>query len=51
MEFDCLFNLADGPQSLLIYPNVKSGKKAEIDVQTYKCVENCELLDAIAPQQ
>jgi hypothetical protein len=45
MEFDCLFNLADGPQSLLIFPNVKSGKKAEIDVQTYKCVANCELLN------
>jgi hypothetical protein len=45
MEFDCIFNLADGPQSLLIFPNVKSGKKAEIDVQTYKCVANCELLN------
>jgi hypothetical protein len=45
MEFDCLFNLADGPQSLLIYPNVKSTKKVEIDVQTYKCVANCELLN------
>ncbi len=45
MEFDCLFNLADGPQSLLIVPNVKSHKKAEIDVQTYKCVENCDLLN------
>ena len=44
MEFDCLFNLADGPQSLLIVPNVKSHKKAEIDVQTYKCVANCDLL-------
>lgn len=44
MEFDCLFNLADGPQSLLIIPNLKSHKKAEIDVQTYKCVANCELL-------
>ena len=45
MEFDCLFNLADGPQSLLIFPNAKSGKKAEINVQTYKCVANCELLN------
>jgi uncharacterized protein YuzB (UPF0349 family) len=44
MELDCLFNLADGPQSLLIVPNLKSHKKAEIDVQTYKCVANCELL-------
>jgi hypothetical protein len=46
MEFDCLFNLADGPQSLLIVPNEKPHKKVEIDVQTYKCVENCELLKA-----
>jgi len=50
MEFDCLFNLADGPQSLLIVPNEKSHKKAEIDVQTYKCIENCELLKASGPQ-
>jgi hypothetical protein len=46
MEFNCLFNLADGPQSLLIVPNEKPHKKVEIDVQTYKCVENCELLKA-----
>jgi len=44
MEFDCFFNLADGPQSLLVVPNDKSHKKAEIEVQTYKCVANCELL-------
>ncbi|HWX93447.1 MAG TPA: hypothetical protein VNY29_12525 [Terriglobales bacterium] len=44
MEFDCFFNLADGPQSLLVVPDERSHKKAEIEVQTYKCVENCELL-------
>jgi hypothetical protein len=44
MEFDCFFNLADGPQSLLVVPDEKSHKKAEIEVQTYKCVEHCELL-------
>ena len=44
MEFDCFFNLVDGPQSLLVIPNDKSHKKAEIEVQTYKCVANCELL-------
>jgi hypothetical protein len=44
MEFDCFFNLADGPQSLLVVPGEKSHKKAEIEVQTYKCVEHCELL-------
>jgi len=50
MEFDCLFNSADGPQSLLIVPDAKSHKKAEIDVQTYKCVENCELLKPAGTQ-
>ncbi len=50
MEFDCLFNLADGPQSLLIVPDLKSHKKTEIEVQTYKCVENCELLKPAATQ-
>jgi hypothetical protein len=44
MEFDCMFNVSDGPQSLLIIPDIKSHKKAEIDVQTYRCVANCELL-------
>jgi hypothetical protein len=50
MEFDCLFNLAEGPQSLLIVPDLKSHKKVEIDVQTYKCVANCELLKASGVQ-
>ncbi len=44
MEFDCMFNLADGSQSLLIVPDAKPRKKVEIEVQTYKCVANCELL-------
>ena len=44
MEFDCLFNRADGPQSLLVFPNDRSHKKVEIEVQTYKCVDHCELL-------
>jgi hypothetical protein len=34
----------------LIVPNVKSHKKAEIDVQTYKCVANCELLSVVGTQ-
>jgi hypothetical protein len=50
MEFDCQFNLADGPQSLLLFPDVKSHKKAEIEVQTYRCVEHCELLTAAGVQ-
>jgi hypothetical protein len=46
MEFDCRFNFADGPQSLLIVPNgpLKSHKKAEIEVQALKCMANCDLL-------
>ncbi|HZE27263.1 MAG TPA: hypothetical protein VE083_07745 [Terriglobales bacterium] len=52
MEFDCLFNPADGPQSLLVLPSspVKSHKKAEIEVQSYKCVANCDLLKASGTQ-
>jgi len=48
MEFDCTFNLADGPQSLLVVPSapLKSHKKAEIAVQTFKCVANCDLMTA-----
>ncbi|HMK22404.1 MAG TPA: hypothetical protein VK466_08710 [Terriglobales bacterium] len=44
MEFDCAFSPSDGPQSLLILPDIKSHKKVEIEVQTYHCVANCELL-------
>jgi hypothetical protein len=46
MEFDCRFNFADGPQSLLIVPNgpLKSHKKAEIEVQALQCMANCDLL-------
>jgi hypothetical protein len=35
---------------LLILPDLKSHKKTEIEVQTYKCVANCELLSP-APTQ
>lgn len=47
LEFDCTFNLADGPQSVLVLPDppVKNHKKAEIELQTYKCVANCYLLN------
>ena len=46
LEFDCTFNIADGPQSLLVLPDqpMKNHKKAELEVQTYKCVANCYLL-------
>jgi len=45
LTFDCNFNQADGPQSLVVIPDtgVPSHKKAEIDLQTLKCVANCDL--------
>jgi hypothetical protein len=53
MEFNCNFNISDGPQALLILPEppVHGGKKAEIEVQTYKCVNNCNLLVSNTPNQ
>lgn len=43
LSFDCKFNVADGPQSMVVLPesNVPSNKKAEIELQTVKCVANC----------
>ena len=43
LTFDCQFNLADGPQSLIIKPDTSfSGrKKAEIELQTVRCIANC----------
>ena len=43
MSFDCTFNLADGPQSIIIMPDASSHKKAEIELQTVKCVANCDV--------
>src|SRR5438874_2073499 len=45
MTFDCLFNLADGPQSIVIMPDAgaSSRKKAEIELQTVKCIANCDV--------
>jgi hypothetical protein len=43
--FQCTFNVADGPQSLVLLPeagaSVPTHKKAEIEVQTVKCIDNC----------
>lgn len=43
LTFECVFNVADGPQSLVILPvaNITSHKKAEVELQTLKCVANC----------
>lgn len=49
LQFECAFNVADGPQSLIVVPesggNVPSHKKAEIEMQATKCVANCALLE------
>jgi hypothetical protein len=43
--FQCTFNLADGPQSLVLWPesgvDIPARKKAEVALQAYKCVDNC----------
>jgi hypothetical protein len=47
LKFECTFNLADGPQSLIVVPEDTANiphKKAEIEMQFVKCVLNCELL-------
>ena len=44
LQFQCTFNAADGPQSLIAVPEVTSKvphKKAEIEMQSVKCVANC----------
>ena len=53
LEFDCTFNVADGPQSLLVIadPPVRSHKKAELQVQALNCVDNCNMLNASSVQQ
>jgi hypothetical protein len=41
--------LADGPQSLIVAPESTDRvphKKAEIEMQFVKCVENCALLQS-----
>ncbi|HUJ30929.1 MAG TPA: hypothetical protein VLY23_06580 [Candidatus Acidoferrum sp.] len=48
LEFQCTFNSADGPQSLVIGPepggSVPNHKKAEIEMLAVQCVANCALL-------
>jgi hypothetical protein len=46
LSFNCTFNLADGPQSIIAVPDasISGGKKVEIELQTEKCVANCNLL-------
>jgi hypothetical protein len=47
LEFQCTFNLADGPQSLIVAPEAGEKvphKKAEVLMLAWRCVENCQLL-------
>lgn len=45
LTFECTFNVADGPQSLVVVPeagqDVPHHKKAEVEVFSSKCVANC----------
>ena len=46
MSFHCSFNVANGSQTLFIAPDIAfSGhKKANVEVNTVKCVDHCDLL-------
>jgi hypothetical protein len=49
LEFQCTFNAGDGPQSLIVAPESTERvphKKAEIEMQFVKCVENCAMLES-----
>jgi hypothetical protein len=43
--FECTFDVADGPQSLVAVPEgggkLPANKKAEVEVVASKCVANC----------
>jgi hypothetical protein len=43
--FQCTFNVADGAQSLVLLPeagvSIPNHKKAEVEVQSLKCIDNC----------
>lgn len=48
MEFQCTFNVSDGPQSLIVGPEDTSKvphKKTEVEMLAVKCVANCELVE------
>jgi hypothetical protein len=48
LEFQCTFNLADGPQSLVVVPEPGSSvphKKAEVEMTAVRCVANCQLIE------
>jgi hypothetical protein len=48
LTFQCSFNIADGPQSLVVVPEPTSNvphKKAEVEMQAVKCIANCQLIE------
>jgi hypothetical protein len=49
LGFNCTFNVANGPQTILVLPDINfSGhKKANVEIETVMCVEHCELLSAL----
>ena len=51
MSFNCTFNVANGTQTLFIAPDiaVSGNKKANVEVNTVKCVYRCDLLDPPNP--
>lgn len=51
MSFHCTFNVANGTQTLLILPDTTfSGhKKADVQAETVKCVDHCDLLPPLNP--
>jgi hypothetical protein len=49
LTFQCSFDVADGPQSLVVVPEPTSNvphKKAEVEMQAVKCLANCQLIRA-----
>ena len=49
MQFECKFDVSDGPQSLIVVPEEAEHvphKKAEIEMFAARCVANCALLEA-----
>ena len=49
-QFECTFDLGDGRHSPIVAPeagaNVPHHKKAEVEMQAVKRVENCQLLQS-----
>jgi hypothetical protein len=47
LQFECTFNVADGPQSLIVVPeqgaSIPNHKKAEVEMLAVKCIANCQL--------